>query len=144
MMTTDKELVKKYFNGEYEIVDDPYLGYEIHIGKRSVGWKPLFENHKHAYNSVSELLEFLKKYHNRIEIYDEYGELHTIEQLRKELIDWAAKQEKRTIHYDNYIGDIETPIDHVEMDQKDNRNPWLKIQYWHDKDGYDFTDRPFS
>ena len=31
MMTTDKELVKKYFDGEYEIVDDPYLGYEIHI-----------------------------------------------------------------------------------------------------------------
>ena len=59
MMTTDKELVNKYFNGEYEIVDDPYLGYEIHIGKRSSGWKPLFEAHKKAYGSVSEMIEFI-------------------------------------------------------------------------------------
>lgn len=48
------------------------------------------------------------------------------------------------IHYDDYIGKIRSPIDHVEMDQRDNRNSWLKIKYWHDKDGYDFTDRPFS
>ena len=65
-------------------------------------------------------------------------------QLKEELIDWAENQEKRMIHYDDYIGEIQSPIDHVEMDQRDNRNPWLKIKYWHDKDGYDFTDRPFS
>ena len=35
MMTIDKKLANKYFEGEYEIVDDPYLGYQIHIGKRS-------------------------------------------------------------------------------------------------------------
>lgn len=77
-------------------------------------------------------------------IYDEYNELHTIEQLKEELINWAKNQERRIIHYDDYIGDIEAPIDHVEMDQRDNRTPWLKIHYWHDKDGYDFTDRSFS
>ena len=87
MMTTDKELVNKYFDGEYEIVDDPF---------------------------------------------------------KEELIDWAENQEKRIIHYDDYIGDIEAPIDHIEMNQRDNRNPWSKIRYWHDKDGYDFTNRPFS
>ena len=59
MMTTDKEIVKKYFPNEYEIVDFLYLGYEIHIGKRSMGWRPLFQAHKKAYNSVSELLIFL-------------------------------------------------------------------------------------
>ena len=144
MMTTDKELVQKYFDGEYEIVDDPYLGYEIHIGKRSCGWRPLFEAHNDAYDSVSGLLDFLQKYQDKVEIYDEYNELHTIEQLKEELINWAEDQERRMIYYDDYIGDIEAPIDHVEMDQKDNRNPWLKIHYWHDKDGYDFTDRPFS
>lgn len=42
MMIMDKEIVKKYFTNEYEIVDFPYFGYEIHIGKRSVGWRPLF------------------------------------------------------------------------------------------------------
>ena len=144
MMTTDKELVKKYFNGEYEIVDDPYLGYEIHIGKRSGGWKPLFEEHDNAYTSVSEMLKFLKEHRDKIEIYDEYGDLHTITQLKEELIDWAENQEKRIIHYDDYIGYIEAPIDHVEMEQIDKRNLWLNIRYWHDKDGYDFTDRPFS
>ena len=143
MMTTDKELVKKYFNGEYEIVDDPYLGYEIHIGKRSAGWKPLFEAHDNAYTSVSEMLNFIMN-HPEIHIFDEYGESLSIVQLKEELIDWAENQEKRMIHYDDYIDEIQSPIDHVEMYQRDNRNPWLKIQYWHDKDGYDFTDRPFS
>lgn len=143
MITTNKELVKKYFDGEYEIVDDPYLGYEIHIGKRSSGWRPLFEAHEKAYTSVSEMMKFIMN-HPEIHIFNEYGESIAIAQLKEELIDWAENQERRIIHYDDYIGDIEVPIDHVEMDQRDNRNPWLKIQYWHDKDGYDFTDRPFS
>ena len=143
MMTTDKELVNKYFDGEYEIVDDPYLAYEIHIGKRSAGWKPLFEAHDNAYTSVSEMLNFIMN-HPEIHIFDEYGESISIAQLKEELIDWAENQEKRMIHYDDYIDEIQSPIDHVEMDRRDNRNPWLKIHYWHDKDGYDFTDRPFS
>ena len=143
MMTTDKELVNKYFDGEYEIVDDPYLGYEIHIGKRSSGWKPLFEAHEKAYGSVSEMMEFIMN-HPEIHIFNEYGESIAIAQLKEELVDWAENQEKRMIHYDDYIGKIQAPIDHVEMDQRDNRNSWLKIRYWHDKDGYDFTDRPFS
>ena len=144
MMTTDKELVNKYFDGEYEIVDDPYLGYEIHIGKRASGWKPIFEDHNSAYDSVSGLLDFLQRHRDKVKIYDEYNELLTINQLKEELIDWAENQERRIIHYDGYIGEIQAPIDHVEMDQRDNRNPWLKIRYWHDKDGYDFTDRSFS
>ena len=143
MMTTDKELVKKYFDGEYEIVDDPYLGYEIHIGKRSSGWRPLFEAHEQAYNSVSEMMGFIMN-HPEIHIFNEYGESIAIAQLKEELVDWAENQEKRMIHYDDYIGKIQAPIDHVEMNQRDNRNSWLKIRYWHDKDGYDFTDRPFS
>ena len=48
MMTTNKELVHRYFPGEYEIVEEPYLGYEINIGKRSYGWKPLFQEQKNA------------------------------------------------------------------------------------------------
>lgn len=144
MITTDNKIAHKYFSGEYEIVDDPYLSYRIHIGKRAAGWKPLFEEHKYAYISVSGLLDFLQRYQDKVKIYDEYNEPHTIDQLKEELIDWAENQEKRMIHYDDYIGDIQAPVDHVEMDQKDNRNPWLKIHYWHDKDGYDFTDQTFS
>lgn len=32
MMTKSKKLVEKHFPYEYEIVDTPYFGYEIHIG----------------------------------------------------------------------------------------------------------------
>lgn len=105
MMTTDKEIVKKYFTNEYEIVDFPYLGYEIHIGKRSMGWRPLFQAHKKVYDSVSELLIFLRNHQDKIEIYNEYGEQHTIEQLKVELIDLAEGQEKRIIDYER-IGEI--------------------------------------
>ena len=142
MMTTDKELVHECFPDEYEIVEEPYLGYRIHIGKRSSGWRPLFEAHKKAYSSISEMIQFLVE-HPSINIYDEYGTSYAIAQLKEELINWAANQEKRMIHYDDYTGEIKAPLDHVEMDQRDNRNPWLKIRYWHDKDGYNFTDRPF-
>ena len=62
MMTTNKELVHRYFPGEYEIVEEPYLGYEIHIGKRSYGWKPLFQGHKNAYTSVSEMMQFIREH----------------------------------------------------------------------------------
>lgn len=141
MMTTDKELVKKYFDGEYKIVDDPYLGYEIHIGKRSAGWRPLFESHAKAYNSVAEMTEFIIK-NPGIHIFDEYGKPLSIAQLKEELIDWGEKQEKRIVHYDDYIGEIQSPIDHVEMSRLDGLR--FKIKYWHDKDGYDFTDRSFS
>ena len=144
MMTTDKELVKKYFDGEYEIVDDPYLGYKIHIGKRSGGWKPLFEAHENAYDSVSEMLEFIT-IHPEIHIFNEYGESLSGTQLKEELIDWAENQEKKVIHYSDYIGDIESPIDHVEIDKRDcSWDRLIHVKYWHDKDGYDFTDRPFS
>ena len=94
MMTTNKELVNKYFDGEYEIVDDPYLGYQIHIGKRSLGWRPLFEAHENAYDSVSEMLEFIT-IHPEIHILDEYGKSLSITQLKEELIDWAECQEKK-------------------------------------------------
>ena len=71
MMTKNKELVETYFSGEYEIVDSPYFAYEIHIGKRSLGWKPLFEWHEKAYKSVEEMKKFISDYLNDIEIYDE-------------------------------------------------------------------------
>ena len=37
---------------EYEIVDEPELGYKIHLNKCSYGWRPLFQIHK-AFRSFS-------------------------------------------------------------------------------------------
>ena len=72
MMTKSKKLVEKHFPYEYEIVDTPYFGYEIHIGKKSFGWKPLFQEHKNAYDSVDGLKEFIRKNQKSIRIFDEY------------------------------------------------------------------------
>lgn len=149
MMTTNKELVKKHFSNEYEIVDEPYLGYEIHIGKRSAGWKPLFEEHKHAYDSVEGLLKFLENNRDDIRIFNEYREEFDINGLKEKLIMWADRQKKRKLKYENgwltedENGEIDSPIDHVEYSKIDPCS-YLNIKYWHDKDGYDFTDRSFS
>lgn len=141
MMTTNKELVHKYFPEEYEIVDEPYLGYEIHIGKRSCGWKPLFQAHKNAYASVSEMMRFIME-HPEVQIFDEYGDSLSIEQLKEELIDWAECQEKRIIDYEG-VGKVQVPIDHVEISERESDWSLIKVEYWHDEDGYDFTDREF-
>lgn len=141
MMTNDKDLVHKYFPGEYEIVEEPYLGYEIHIGKRSCGWKPLFQEHKNAYTSVYEMMQFIRE-HPEIQIFDEYGDSFSIDQLKEELVDWAERQEKRIIEYEG-VGKIQAPIDHVEISERESEWSLIKVAYWHDKDGYDFTDREF-
>lgn len=141
MMTTNKELVHRYFPGEYEIVEEPYLGYEIHIGKRSCGWKPLFQEHKNAYTSVSEMMQFIRE-HPEIQIFDEYGDSFSVDQLKEELVDWAEHQKKRIIEYEG-VGKIQTPIDHVEISERESEWSLIQVSYWHDKDGYDFTDREF-
>lgn len=142
MMTTDKKMVEKYFPNEYKITDSPYFGYEIHIGKRSCGWKPLFEAHKKAYGSVEEMVEFVKL--SSIRIFDEYEREYNIEELNEALITWEIQQKKKMIHYDGVPGLIQIPIDHVEiMEREPNRYISHPI-YWHDKDGYDFVEGEFE
>lgn len=169
MMTNDKDIAEVYFPGEYEIVDNPYLGYEIHIGKCSMGWNPLFEWHEHAYKSVSQMLRFLQFHILDIEIFDEYGEKYSIQKLKDELIDWGNHQPVRYMKYipegifneilgwreylvestkDDY--DIVCPFDHIEYDKLDPHNekrwrdPNREPMYFKDNDGYDFTKGRFS
>ncbi len=54
----------------------------------------------------------------------------------------AEGQEKRIIDYER-IGEIQAPIDHVEISERENDWSWSNVKYWHDKDGYDFTDQEF-
>ena len=54
----------------------------------------------------------------------------------------AEGQEKRIIDYER-IGEIQAPIDHVEISERENDWSWPNVKYWHDKDGYDFTDQEF-
>lgn len=54
-MSKDKKLMRENFaveteygihDVEYEIVDEPYLGYEVHLNKLSGGWRALFQSNK--------------------------------------------------------------------------------------------------
>ena len=87
ILTKDKEFVDKYFPAKtnaYYITDEPYLSYEIPIGDRSSGWKPLFRTHKHAYNSVKEMKKFLSEHLDKIEIYNSYNEKLDFQTLNDE------------------------------------------------------------
>lgn len=166
MMTANKELVEKHFFSEYEIVDTPYFGYEIHIGKRSCGWKPLFQEHKNAYDSVEGMKKFIRNNSNDIRIFDEYNREFSLEELEDELITWGEQQE---IHYMKHIPegipdevfggkkylvestkddyDITIPFDHTEYEKLEiERNSWRyesRSHYRKDKDGYDFMKGDF-
>lgn len=166
-MTKNKKFVEKYFPYEYEIVDTPYLGYEIHIGKRSAGWAPLFQEHKNAYSSVEEMKEFIKKHQKKIRIFDEYTTEFNLEDLEEELITWGKQQKIRHMKYipegvpDEVFGgkkyliestkddyDITVPFDHIEYEKLDPYREFDKYggqsHYLKDKDGYDFMKGDFS
>lgn len=167
MITKDKNFVEQYFSGEYELVDDPYFGYEIHIGKRSMGWHPLFQCHNKAYKSVEEMKQFITNNYDLLKIYDEYGKYFTLNELQEELIDWGKNQAIRYMKYipegvpDEVFGgkkyliestadeyDITIPFDHIEYEKLDPyKERWMNNgapYYLKDKDGYDFTERDFS
>lgn len=67
---------------EYEIVDEPELGYKVHLNKCSCGWRPLFQIHK-AFRLFSEMESFYKKYENDLMIFDEYGEEFSWDDYKK-------------------------------------------------------------
>ena len=166
LMTKSKKIAQTYFDGEYEIVDEPYFGYQIHIGKRSFGWKPLFQRHDSAYDSVVGLKKFIIGHTDEeLEIYDEYGRKYTLDELDEDLIQWADKQEVGYYKYvpegvyNKIFGDkdylvlsdkddfnIKTPFDHIEYDILYKRmHPYYVTKSYctHDKDGYDFMEGDF-
>lgn len=166
MITTNKDLAETYFPDEYTITDVPYFGYEIHIGKRSAGWMPLFEGHKNAYGSVKAMKQFIKDHSDDIRIFDEYSREFSLEQLEDELITWADQQPIRYIKHipngvpDEVFGgkkylvesteddyDITIPYDHLEYEKLEEQRygfvPY-KSHYWRDKDGFNFMDGDFE
>ena len=76
LMSRNKKLMREYFaveteytikDIEYEIVDEPYLGYEVHLCKLSAGWRPLFQRHK-TISTSKELEEFCLKNKSMVSI----------------------------------------------------------------------------
>lgn len=65
---------------------------ELHIGKRSGGWRPLF-NKTDFYSSVKEIEEFYKNNKDFLCIVDEYDNLLSWNDLKSELIDWNKDED---------------------------------------------------
>lgn len=102
LMTKSKELAHKHFaiendwgvsDAEYDIVEEPYLGYEIHLNKLSLGWRPLFQQHK-AFKTWAELERFCTEHQAEIEIYDEYNKKFDFDKYKERIFDHAAREPK--------------------------------------------------
>jgi hypothetical protein len=86
-----KECKALIFNFELE---------NLHIGKRSSGWKPCFEKTEY-YSSVKEIIEFYEKNKDDLIILDEYGKEFNLEQLKEELFKWCPNGQSH-LQYGGY------------------------------------------
>lgn len=108
-MSRNKKLMREYFaveteytikDIEYEIVDEPYLGYKVHLCKLSAGWRPLFQRHK-TISTFKEVEKFCLKNKSMVSIYDEYGRRYTWKQYFKKVYNHSQrKAEPRKWIYD--------------------------------------------
>lgn len=142
---TDKKFVTRYFPEEFEEVKEGiYSTYLVHIGKRSNGWKPLFQTHPNAYLSVEEMLGFLGDCAE--DILDEYGESYTVDELKQELVDFNKGLKPVKRFYSDFIGWVTLPIDHTAYFKK-TTDPYERryaTDFFNDKDGYNFLIGEFS
>lgn len=109
LMSRNKKLMREYFaveteytikDIEYEIVDEPYLGYKVHLCKLSAGWRPLFQRHK-TISTFKKVEEFCLKNKSMVSIYDEYGRRYTWKQYFKKVYNHSQrKAEPRKWIYD--------------------------------------------
>lgn len=135
LRTYSGEIVNRYFPDEYEITEGKPVDidgkqitpcvYEIHLGKRSWGWMPTFEQHRFAYQSIDEMMSFIEN-HPELTIIDEYNTVMTLDDLKCELIEWNK--------------DNPDAKDHCEYEKKER----YSIKSFKDKDGYIFIQGHYS
>lgn len=155
MLTTNKEMKNKYAPYSYELTDDPYFAYEIHVAKTSMGWLPLFQAHADGIKSVKEYKEAYDT--GTFEIYDEYGNKYTWEEFDKRVLKFNGGKlggiEPEKINNENIpIGYRDTcvpeyrPISHISGNKQsykykfkdDNKTIFV------DAEGYEFEEMDFS
>lgn len=100
LVSKSKKLMRKYFavekeygitEEEYKIVDEPYLAYQVHLNKLSIGWRPLFQRHR-AIRTFKELEDFCLENKNIVGIYDEYGKKYTWKQYYDRVYSHSKRQ----------------------------------------------------
>ena len=180
LMSKSKKLMREYFavetdygitDEEYEIVDEPYLGYQVHLNKLSAGWRPLFQKHK-TIKTFKELEEFCLNNKNAVGIYDEYGRKYSWQQYfdrayrhsqrQPEPFKWIYEidpifmDSKPTLHVvpcTEQEADIYTPFCHRIYAEKEEQahkrfkvyeRSWSGVKYWEDPDyPFDWTEGDF-
>ncbi len=181
-LSKNKELMQKSFaqkdswgisGEEYKIVDEPYLGYKVHLNKLSCGWRPLFQSHK-MFKTFKELEAFYHYNDENLEIYDEYGEKYSWKEyfekvnnhsLRpKEAVKWVyevdvmLRDKRPTLHTvvcNDNEAEIYIPFDHVIYSKSEQearvrfqaigRIPFIRENVWNDPDYlFDWTEGDFT
>ncbi len=179
-MCRDKDLVHENFIvkndqsiecREYELVEAPYLGYEIHLNKLSMGWRPLFQRHK-VFNTFNELKNFYFANEDKLEIYDEYGRVFTWDEYFKKVHSHSLRErvprkwvyepdeifgdERPTLHTKSCLeeeAELFIPYDHVLYDKSEREAKKrfgvcerfnVHVKYWNDPDYlFDWTEGEF-
>lgn len=145
--TKNKNLVQKYAPYSYELTDEPEFGYEIHIGKTSCGWLPLFQAHQDGISSIKQYKEAYAT--GEFKIFDEYGTEYTWKEFDKRVLQFNGgkkgvapkkkiEQDKNSAYYDKNMPEY-LPISHFEYADGKYSN-----EYFTDEDGYEFSVRWFS
>lgn len=145
----DKDVVRKYAGYDYELTDEPEFGYEVHIGKRSAGWFPLFQ-----YRKTMPSVEKIKEAYDtgKFEIFDEYWDKkYTWNEFEKALINWNGGYVRKNNCWMNDNGELSKreknidglyhPLSHFDDEV---RNSIFSYKYIADKDGYEFMMGDFS
>lgn len=75
------EKFKNIYNDEITSI----INKEIHIGKSSSGWRPLFERTNY-FESLKEFIKFYNDHKSDFDIVDEYNRIISWEEFEKEMI----------------------------------------------------------
>ena len=153
MITKNKEQAQRYAPYSYELTDEPYFGYEIHIAKTSAGWLPLFQAHK---DGISSVAEYKVAYDTgEFRIYDEYGSEYNWDAFDDRVLKHNGgilgvqkpekiEQNKRSRWYDKNMPDY-YPISHISGSPQSYKfDDWFANDCFVDSQGYEFNIQYFS
>lgn len=155
MITKNKEMAQRYAPYSYELTDEPYFGYQIHVAKTSCGWLPVWQGHKDGINSVAEYKAAYDT--GEFKIYDEYGTEYNWDAFDDRVLKFNGgvrgaqkpveyKKDKNDRFYDSNMPEY-VPVSHIPGNQQSYNYRMFAEDYddyFVDSQGYEFDKRSFS